>query len=181
MDGSGLARPHDPHLQVPFSKLTLPPQRGQPVASPFQVRPAPAHKVLGAAMAAHATRGSSALATTAAPGPASSQVRRQRSATWRTSLLRSSWSRDRFNRTRAAGRTSLATLASHASSTSSTAGERGRALASATAKPVGRLAPATLVTTSLPVTALRALAKSLVVVVLPFVPETRATLRPDEK
>jgi hypothetical protein len=122
------------------------------------------------------------LATTTAPDGRSSQAWRQRWATWRTSLLRSSWSRLRLSKTMAAGWTWAETRPNHASSTSSTAGAPGRRWPphKAVARPVGRLAPVRLVTTSVPAVAARAPASNRVVVVLPLVPETRTTWCPAE-
>ena len=108
MSGAGRPKPQWPHFQSsssPAPKTTGPAHRGQPVASFLQVRPAPTQVTREAAPAAHATRGSSALATTALPAGKSWQARRQRWATWRTSLLRSSWSRLRLSSTTTDGRT----------------------------------------------------------------------------
>ena len=150
------------------------------MASLFQRNPAPTQVTRFAALAAHATSGSSALATTTAPGGNCSQALRQRCATWRTSLLRSSWSRLKLSNTSTAGPTLAATFGNHASSTSSTAVAPGSPAARAAAKPAGRLAPSRFVTTGRRPPAPIAHASSLVVVVFPFVPETSATCLPAE-
>ncbi len=181
ISGWGREKPHFWQLQssVPSLKRTVPPQSGHPVASLRQRRPAPTHMTLAALPAAHATRGSSELATTTAP-VASRHAWRQRWATWRTSLLRSSWSRLRLSNTSTDGRTCAATRPNHASSTSSTAGAPAGPAANAAARPAGMLAPSRLVTTGRrpPSGAARPAARSLVVVVLPLVPETSTTWRP---
>ena len=70
---------------------------GQPTASWRHSWPAATHTHAGARRrAAHTTNGSSALATTVAVG-SPARPARQRSATMRTSLIRSSWSRDRLS------------------------------------------------------------------------------------
>jgi len=107
--GLGAGKPHFWQLQSSVPSLKRPSRRSRaPGASLRQRRPAPTHMTLAALPAAHATRGSSELATTTAP-VASRHAWRQRWATWRTSLLRSSWSRLRLSNTSTDGRTCAAT------------------------------------------------------------------------
>ena len=92
----------------------------------------------------------------------------------RTSLVRSSWSRERFKSTTAAAPVADNTRGSHTSSTSRTA--RGASVpASAATCPGGMFEPVSLLTTASP-DAPRATVSSRVVVVLPFVPETERDL-----
>ena len=146
------------------------------VLAPQLPRRHPHH--VGGPCAPHTTSGSSALATTVVSRAAESALR-QRAATIRTSLTRSSWSRDRLSSATTSGCTASATVPRYPSSTSSTAGTPGGADASAVANPGGRLAPADEVATrGAPP---RAAASRRVVVVLPLVPVTRATRRPSAR
>ncbi len=70
-------------------------RRGSPRHRAASAGPAPTQCTSRAAPAPHTTSGSSALATTCVCGAAASAAR-QRPATMRTSLVRSSWSRERF-------------------------------------------------------------------------------------
>ena len=81
---------------------------GQPTASCCQRRPAATQCTSLAAPAPQATNGSSALATTWVCGAAASAAR-QRAATIRTSLVRSSWSRERLSNTTAAADVDVST------------------------------------------------------------------------
>ncbi len=173
--GRGRRNPHV-HDQSPSAPKTIRPvHAGQPTASWRHSCPAATHTTCAASCAPHTTSGSSALATTVVCGAADS-ARRQRAATMRTSLTRSSWSRDRLSSATTSGCTASATTPRYPSSTSSTAGTPGTADARAVASPGGRLAPADDVATrGAPPSAA---ASRRVVVVLPLVPVTRATRRP---
>ena len=101
--GSGRAKPQPAQDQPPSVKAMRPSQDGQPTASCCQRRPAPTQCTSRAAPAPHTTSGSSAFATTCVCGAAASAAR-QLPAIMRTSLVRSSWSRERFSKTHGGGR-----------------------------------------------------------------------------
>ncbi len=133
-------------------------------------------------MAAQATMGSSALATTTVPAPSgpvpdriAARAERHRSTSIRTSEIRSSWSLDRFNSTTTLGAVSSIRRPRYPSSTSSTAAPPAGAPASAATCPAGMLAPVTLETTSGEAGPESAATSIRVVVVFPLVPVTKAT------
>ena len=112
----GRENPHV-HDQSPSSpKVIRPPHAGQPVESSCHSTPAATKSTVGPAAVvgsfapvAQTTSGSSALATTVTSriGDIAS---RQRCATMRTSLTRSSWSRDKLSSTSTSADTATATL-----------------------------------------------------------------------
>ena len=148
------------------------PHRG---ASPGRHRPSAPGR---AAPAPHTTSGSSALATTVVCGAAASAAR-QRPATMRTSLVRSSWSRDRFSSTtrrRRRWRPAPGAGRSRRPRARPACAPRGRRASAATC-PGGMFEPVSLLTTASP-SAPSATVSRRVVVVLPLVPVTSATSRP---
>ena len=161
--------------QPPSPKTIRPSHDGQPTASCCQRRPAPTQCTWRAAPAPHTTRGSSALATTCVCG-AAAKAARQLPAIMRTSFVRSSWSRDRFSNSTVVAAVAVRTRGRYTSSVSRTARRAGEPLSAAT-WPGGMFEPVSLLTTASPV-APSATVSSLVVVVFPLVPVTRATWRP---
>ena len=124
--------------------------------------------------AAHTTSGSSAFATTARVAQSPSALRHA-SAMLRTSWVRSSWSRLRFNSTTTDGGSWVSIPGSHSSSHSSAARPAWRSSPRATTMPASMLAPSALVATAPSVRS--ASAMNRLVVVLPLVPLTTATRR----
>ena len=172
--GCGRARPQR-HRHRSSATSSASPQRGQPNVSADQLEPAPTQTVRAAAEAAQTTIGSSTLATTTVRGWRISAPDRA-AATPRTSLPRSSWSRLRLSSTITCGSTASATAATCSSSTSRTARRAPADAVSAATAPSGMLAPVALCATG-PAPPSRPASRWLVVV-LPLVPETSATLRP---
>ena len=138
--------------------------------------PAPPSARRGRRPAAQATNGSSALATTWVRGAAASAAR-QRAATMRTSLVRSSWSRDRLSSTTAGGRGRRQHPRQVGLVHLEHGPRRASVPASAATCPGGMFDPVSLLTTSSPM-APSATVSRRVVVVFPFVPVTSATWRP---
>ena len=130
-------------------------------------------------LAAHTTCGSSALATAESPLVAAKTVRHFR-ATIATSPTRSSWSRVRLPSTSngfsVCGSSPGRYVSSASSTASASAGTPTGGRASAATMPAGMFAPDAFVTTG--PAACNAAASSLVVVVLPFVADTKTTRRP---
>ena len=163
------------HAPLPSrSKRIRAPQSGQVVASAVHGEPAATHTARAGA-AAQATSGSSALATTVVSGWRVHSSRHD-AAMVRTSPMRSSWSRERFMSRTTSGLVASTARGRYRSSHSRTAGVPAGAVASAATSPGTMLAPVSLVATapSVPTAA----ASSRVVVVLPFVPLTKATRWP---
>ena len=110
--GRAKAQRSHAHPPPPVNAMR-PPQAGQPTASSCHTWPAPTQQTSGAVAAAKTTIGSSALATTTVPvAPGAARARaanevRHRSASIRTSAMRSSWSRDRLSRTTTSGAASV--------------------------------------------------------------------------
>ena len=130
----------------------------------------------GAAAAAHAISGSSALATTV-QFVADASASRHRRATIHISAARSIWSRLRFSSATARARVAASTAGRYFSSVSSTASGASGAWPSAAVRPASMFAPNAFEATSCPSTPSAAL-MSRVVVVFPLVPVTSTTRRP---
>ena len=151
------------------------PVRGQLTESPTQLAPAATHTTLGASKAAEVTSTSSQLATTVSCGWRAMPSRSRRSMML-ISPTRSSWSRDRFSKTRTSGFRASETCGTWSSSTSRAASGFPRVNDRVAIIPASMLAPSACVATG--PTPDRAAASIRVVVDLPLVPVTNAVRRP---
>ena len=132
--------------QAPGSKAMRPEQLGHPAASEFQSWPVATQMTSGAADAAHVDE--RVVGVGDDPGRRRGGERpRQRSASLRTSWVRSSWSRLRFSSTTVPAPVAASTSSTHRSSTSSTAVAAGSATPRAATMPGVMLAPSELETT----------------------------------